>query len=185
LYEASRPSATAWSAGVGNEERATSRPGVLPWVEVSWRSAKQACERAGKRLCTGEEWQKATGGPEGWLYLDSHEFDADRCNTYHPQTGPRDNAPTGSFPRCISPFGAYDLCGNVSEWTDETWQDGWPDHVIRGGSYNLNRRDDQGLYPFFGWRFTGYSETVTAVHHHTTNMNFSDDGFRCCADPQH
>ena len=70
-YEASRPGATAVLEGrdpnpdddIQNylEGRACSRPGVLPWSDVSWREAAEACENAGARLCTAVEWSAACG----------------------------------------------------------------------------------------------------------------------------
>jgi len=182
-YEASRPKATAESPDNGHYHPAASRPGVLPWVLVTWDQARAACEKVGKRLCSGAEWQKAAGGPDGWLFPHGNTFDPAVCNTYDPTTGPRQLAPTGAFPKCRSPYGAYDLCGNVSEWTDEAWQEGMNDRVLRGGSYNENPINGQGLYPFFGWRFSGYGEEVSAIHHHPRDDAHEDDGFRCCLTP--
>ena len=34
--------------------------------------------------------------------------------------------PIGSHPGCVSAFGAYDMSGNVDEWTDNQGDD--PDH---------------------------------------------------------
>jgi len=179
-YEASRPTATKDSAGEGDQAPARSRPGVLPWANVTWNEAAAACERAGKRLCSGPEWQKAMGGPEGLLYGTGNEPPIDQCNICDAEQAARHLSPTGSFPKCKSPYGVYDLVGNVSEWTNEFWQEGSTDRVARGGSYNVNTSDDQALFPFFGWRFIGYSESVAAIHHHQPDKPMADDGFRCC-----
>lgn len=183
-YEASRPDATVQSGGFGAQWPAQSKPGVLPWVKVTWGEAKAACERAGKRLCTGIEWQKAAGGGQGRLYPYGNLLDHDACNTYTRAGQARELASTGAFTRCRSPYGVYDTCGNVSEWVADLWQEGMPDRVLRGGSFNLNPRNDQGLYPFFGWQMNGYGESVAAIHHHWPHMIYDDDGFRCCADPR-
>lgn len=182
-YEASQPKPGATAPG-GELTPASSRAEATPWVGVSWPRAKTACEAAGKRLCTGIEWQKAAGGPDGLLYPNGNTFDPNACNTYDPATGPRKLAPTGAFPKCRSPYGAYDMCGNVSEWTDELWQEGMDDRVVRGGSFNENPINGQGIFPFFGWRFTGYGEDVAAIHHHPPGVMHEDDGFRCCLTPE-
>jgi hypothetical protein len=55
-YEASRPDATA--AGQGTDAGwACSRPGALPWTNVTWPQAQDACEAIGARLCTEAEWE--------------------------------------------------------------------------------------------------------------------------------
>ncbi|MDP8222975.1 MAG: formylglycine-generating enzyme family protein [Candidatus Lernaella stagnicola] len=182
-YEGSRPEATATSPDGGHDKAATSRAGVVPWTLVRWSQAKAACERVGKRLCTGAEWQKAAGGPAGLLYPNGWEFDSGVCNTFTREIGARPLAPTGRFPKCKSPYGAYDMTGNVSEWTDELWQDGWPDRALRGGSFNVNPINGQALLPFFGWRFIGYGESVASLHHHPPDDAHADDGFRCCLTP--
>jgi hypothetical protein len=182
-YEASRPAVTISGEFAEPDMPAISQAGALPWVNVTWAQAKAACERAGKRLCTGPEWQKAAGSSAGYLFPYGNEFQTGRCNTSRPGTGGVP-APTGQFRQCRTDAEVYDLCGNVSEWTDEEWQPGLPDRVLRGGSFNENANDDQGLYPFFGWRFVGYSQTVAAIHHHPPNVTHPDDGFRCCAAPR-
>ena len=55
VYEASRFDATASSEGIGSEV-ACSISGVLPWREVTFSEASAACQAAGKRLCTSDEW---------------------------------------------------------------------------------------------------------------------------------
>jgi len=182
LYEASRPNGTATSPGSGSSHPARSRRGVMPWILVTWTDADAACKRAGKRLCTTEEWQAAAGGHVSWLYLKSDRFDDDLCNTYDRDAGPRKLAPGGAFPECKSQHGAYDLIGNISEWTVDQWQPGMPDRVLCGGSFEINDHNDQGLYPFFGWQFIGYGESSASVHHHPPDVVYHDDGFRCCRD---
>ncbi len=179
-YEASRPNATNQDPGQGDHHAAISLPGKIPWTSLTWQNAKEACVKAGKSLCDGLQWQRAAGGDAGLLYPGGDTLDHTQCNTYTLKHGAGAIAPTGAFPRCKSPFGVYDMCGNVSEWTDEIWQSGKEDHVIRGGSYNHNLHNDQALYPFFGWRSTGYGESVAAMHHHPPESTYPDDGFRCC-----
>lgn len=183
-YEASRPNATATSPGSGYAHPAQSRSGVMPWILVSWTDADAACKKAGKRLCTTAEWQAATGGYADWLYLKSDVFDDDLCNTYDRDNGPRQLAPAGAYPECKNEHGAYDLLGNVSEWTADAWQPGMPDRVICGGSFEVNDHNDQGLYPFFGWQFIGYGESSASIHHHPPDVVYHDDGFRCCREPE-
>ncbi len=57
-YEASRPDATATSAGVV-EALPCSNSGSLPWTNVTPIDAEAACSAIGARLCTELEWQRA------------------------------------------------------------------------------------------------------------------------------
>ncbi|MDI7270096.1 MAG: MopE-related protein, partial [Myxococcota bacterium] len=44
-WEASRPDATATSAGTITTQRVCSRTGVLPWTDITWTQARDACCR--------------------------------------------------------------------------------------------------------------------------------------------
>ncbi|MFO0761413.1 MAG: MopE-related protein [Byssovorax sp.] len=70
-YEASRPSATSQSQGAGNgyftvapagatfdKTYACSRPGVLPWANVTPREIEQSCTAIGGRICDLSEWKR-------------------------------------------------------------------------------------------------------------------------------
>ena len=43
-------------------------------------------------------------------------------------------APTGTFTRCQSGYGLFDMSGNAAEWTSGRYQAGMADRVIKGGS---------------------------------------------------
>ncbi len=83
-YEASRPDADSTSGGSDPSE-ALSRADVIPWYENPMSSDAleafaAACEGAGKRLCTAEEWSSACTGPSGFRYVFGDDFDAETCN---------------------------------------------------------------------------------------------------------
>src|SRR4029079_12279637 len=67
---------------VGDDEqvRAESRRGVWPQAYVSMRQATAACEAAGKRLCTDDEWVSACSGREPTTYPYGDEHVDQRCN---------------------------------------------------------------------------------------------------------
>jgi hypothetical protein len=57
-FEASRPDATASTAGV-TTARVCSRTGVIPWTNLEHGEAEAACASIGARLCTEQEWHRA------------------------------------------------------------------------------------------------------------------------------
>ncbi len=60
-YEASRPDATAGSAGA-NTDHVCSKADALPWTGMTNAAAEAACVSVGARLCTESEWEQACTG---------------------------------------------------------------------------------------------------------------------------
>lgn len=165
-----------FEASIGKDGKAYSKPGAKP-ARVAWQDAKNACEKAGKRLCTEEEWVSVcTGEPavdnnnngqfadddvEGRMYPYGSFYKANACmdqgDKY--QGNP---VPTGSMEQCRTPSGVFDLAGNISEWVGDTKETA----TLLGGhtaSGEGARCNDRAFQPGIGRR------------NHTT-------GFRCCAD---
>jgi formylglycine-generating enzyme required for sulfatase activity len=144
--------------------------GQPPWVYVGWVQAGQACASRGRRLCSEDEWERACGGDQGWLYPYGSTWEKGRCNDAVDPVGDLTRvAGAGAFPGCVSPSGAVDMDGNVSEWVDAAHELS-PEHerVVRGGTL---------------W-VAVYGHGCMARHsHHQDGPTHGDDGFRCCMDP--
>jgi iron(II)-dependent oxidoreductase len=103
-----------------------------PVVYVSLEDARAYAVWAGKRLPTEEEWQHAAQGVEARRYPWGDEWRYDCCN--HGQF--ERTTPVKQFPQGRSPYGCYDMCGNVWEWTESERSDGRTRFVmLKGGSY--------------------------------------------------
>lgn len=102
-------------------------------VGLSWFHAKAYALWAGKRLATEEEWEKAARGVDGRIFPWGNEYDPSKCNTVEGEL--LNPTPMDRYPEGKSPYGCYDMVGNVWEWTD-TWYDEERNlRVVKGGSY--------------------------------------------------
>jgi len=131
-----------------------------PVTNVTWHQARQFCLAKGKRLPTDLEWEKAARGTDGRFYPWG--------NTYAPGSVNAENRLGGStwvgrFEEGRSPYGLYDMAGNVMEWTDSGDEQS---KVFRGGSWASSSQDV---------RVTSRSSTTPA-------FPLIDLGFRCAKD---
>ena len=102
-----------------------------PVVYVSLEDARAYANWASKRLPTEAEWQYAAGGTRGLTYPWGDAWRDGVCNGDEEET-----SPVKAFPEGRSPFGCYDMCGNVWEWTESERSDGRTRFcMLRGGSY--------------------------------------------------
>ena len=161
-YEASRPDATADSRGF-NGDYACSRQGVLPWENLTWQQAQDACEARGKRLCTDEEWFVGCHGDDDSVYPYGDEYDSETCNT-----GSGNIAATEELFECSTPTDLYDLSGNLAEWAScERDVDCQIVRPVLGGSF----ADEIDILFECGFRNNLAPSTYSG-----------EIGFRCCAD---
>jgi len=101
-----------------------------PLVRVDWSTAEDLCRRAGKRLCTEQEWERACGGADRLTYPYGLVYQPDQCVSGAKTEGPQ---PAGSRRGCVTPAGVADLSGNVAEWTSSPFQPGSAQKVVKGG----------------------------------------------------
>jgi sulfatase modifying factor 1 len=142
----------------------------LPANHRSFTHAEKICKSIGKRVCLESEWNFACEGEEMRPYpygfsRDPGACNADREDIVNLSGELRDlRAPSGSHPRCASPFGVFDLSGNLEEFVAI---DG------RGPA----RPAMKGAYWQPGRNFCRAAQTA-----HDRYYNGTETGFRCCSD---
>jgi hypothetical protein len=146
-----------------------------PVVYVDLNDARAYAGWAGKRLPREEEWQFAAQGKDNCKYPWGNEFDNKRCNIG--QTG--DTTPVKQYPEGRSPFGCYDMCGNIWELTESERSDGRNRFcILKGGSYYKAQGSD--------WYFDGGSHTADFAAKQLLIYpgidRCSTIGFRCAVD---
>lgn len=105
-----------------------------PVVLINWFDAMVYAQWHGCRLPTEMEWEKAARGTDGREYPWGNEWNPDLCTFGDPHHGKP--TPVTAHPGGVSPFGVYEMAGNVWEWTASIWEDDPTQRVCRGGSWH-------------------------------------------------
>lgn len=157
------------------------RKGEYPVIYVDWNESNKICESQQKRLCTEDEWTFACEGEEALPYPYGYDRDKDAClvdkpwRAFDPASygGNKDKiireldklwqgVPSGSLAKCKSPFGVYDMTGNVDEYTKSLSPTGSP-AILKGGYWGPVR-----------------TRCRPSTRAHGPEHAFYQQGFRCC-----
>jgi len=146
----------------------------LPLNYASFQKATSVCEGLGKRVCTESEWNFACEGEEMRPYPYGFSREAtcnqDRTDLYEPnphyQILADRREPAAARPGCVSPFGVYNMAGNMDE------------PVLREGSAHVEpyRNALKG-----GWWMAARNRCRPATTAHDDYYKDIQVGVRCCS----
>jgi len=87
-----------------------------PAIGVTWNQAVAYCTFREKRLPTEAEWEYAASGTENLTWPWGNSFDPALS-----AASARDTQAVDSFPDGRSPFGVFNMAGNVVEWVQDNY----------------------------------------------------------------
>jgi formylglycine-generating enzyme len=168
-----------------DQYEAPNKKGSRPLTMQSYESGTKWCEKRGKRLCSEQEWELACEGPKhlpwaygwslnkklcnsdkAWKQVDFAAFDKGREEGLAESERLWQGTPSGRYKTCVSPFGVFDMIGNLEEWVTTRPSRDKPGALMGG---------------FWSKPWTGCRGTNDA---HQATFAFYETGFRCCKDPE-
>ena len=146
----------------------------LPLNYQSFQKSNAVCARLGKRLCTESEWTFACEGeemrPYPYGFTRAPKCNQDRTDLYevnpHRQILADRRERADARPECVSPFGVYNLAGNMDE------------SVLREGKEHVDpyRNALKG-----GWWMAARNRCRPATTAHDDYYKDIQVGTRCCS----
>ncbi len=164
------------------------REGQRPMVMQNFYQAQAHCAKAGKRICTEEEWTLACEGPERKPFPYGYVRDPKKCHGDQSYGFPErkkvlDRDPqelerlwkgkvSGSQPDCVTDYGVHDMPGNADELAASVT------HFPHKPKSNFQNVTTGGPW-YYGVR----NMCRPKIYSHDESFAYYYLSWRCCAEP--
>lgn len=155
----------------------------FPVIWITWEGAAAYCKWAHLRLPSELEWEKGARGVDGRLYPWGDEWDAGRPGPRAGERKPDEITSVWAYPTACSPYGLYQMTGNVYEFCADWYEEDAYQRYSQG-DIRPPRHGEQKVLRGGPWRF-GIPAFLRTEYRKGTVWRGGTPvcGFRCAMNP--
>lgn len=149
-----------------------------PMNEMTWYGARAFCAWRGAYLPSEAQWEKAARGTDQRTYPWGEEISCEMANyagcVYQA-------VPVDSYPQSTSPYGAYNMAGNMMEWVNDRYD---IDYYANSPPENPPGPDRGDFRIIRGGSWINHTGNLRTTHRYPKLpvLTYTSLGFRCARD---